>query len=219
MAAAYLLTRVAAREKAQANEVQEVFGTLARMSGTDIGPLVQVLEYSSRLEFLYKIVEDTQNTIRFIDTKAAFCVTLLSAMAAGALQVRHEPTLIHRILFAVFMVSVAVSVLICLRTIFPTIKPHGLQVGARGPKFFITHNRRHQWILHTLKNDVGSVLSETHESYVAKFAASSDADLLSSMCDEVLMISLIRQIKSDRLHAAMYSVVGALAVFVVLMLV
>src|SRR6202030_2726097 len=67
------------------------FDTLAPMS--DLAPLIQVLEYSSRLEFLYKIVEDTQNTIRFIDTKAAFCLTLLSAMAAGALQRPHQPTL------------------------------------------------------------------------------------------------------------------------------
>ncbi len=189
------------------------------MSGTDLGPLVQVLEYSSRLEYLYKIVEDTQNTIRFIDTKAAFCVTLLSAMAAGALQVAHAPTPGHRILFVIFMVAVAGSVLICLRTIFPTIKPHGLHVGARGPKFFIGHNKRHHWILHTLRSNVANVLDETHESYVAKFTASTDSDLLSSMCDEVLMISLIRQVKSDRLHAAMFSVVGALIVFVVLMLV
>ena len=52
------------------------------MSDSDLVPavekLVLQLEHSSRLEFLYKAVEDTQNTIRFIDTKAAFFVTLLS---------------------------------------------------------------------------------------------------------------------------------------------
>ena len=185
---------------------------------TDLQPLVEVLEYSSRLEFLYKIVEDTQNTIRFIDTKAAFCVTLLSAMAAGALQSAHPPTHFHRVAFVVFIIALAISLLICLRVIFPTIKPHGLHLGARGPKFFIGHNKAHHWILHTVKNNVANVLSETHESYVNTFHASSDQDLLSSMCDEVLMISLIRQIKSDRLHAAMFSVVAALGVFVVLIL-
>jgi hypothetical protein len=184
---------------------------------SDLAPLIQVLEYSSRLEFLYKIVEDTQNTIRFIDTKAAFCLTLLSAMAAGALQRPHQPTLTHRILFIIFIVAVAISILICLRIIFPTIKPHGLQSGARGPKFFIGDSKRRHWLLHTIKSNLGNVLSETHETYVAKFTSATDADLLSSMCDEVLMISLIRQIKSDRLHAAMFSVIAALVVFVVLM--
>jgi hypothetical protein len=184
---------------------------------SDLAPLIQVLQYSSRLEFLYKIVEDTQNTIRFIDTKAAFCLTLLSAMAAGALQRPHQPTLTHRVLFAIFIVAVALSVLICLRVIFPTIKPHGLHLGARGPKFFISNNKRHAWLIHTLSTNTDKVFTETHETYFAKFASATDADLLSSMCDEVLSISLIRQIKGDRLHAAMFSVVFALVVFVVLM--
>lgn len=46
----------------------------------------EIYQYTSRLEFLFKVVEDTQNTIRFLDTKAAFCVTLLTAMMAAAFQ-------------------------------------------------------------------------------------------------------------------------------------
>jgi hypothetical protein len=129
-----------------------------------------------------------------------------------------QPTLHHRILFILFIVAVAIAVLICLRTIFPTIKPHGLHLGARGPKFFIGNSNRHHWLLRTIKSNLDNVLSETHETYLAKFASATDADLLSSMCDEVLMISLIRQIKSDRLHAAMFSVVAALTLFVVLII-
>ena len=54
------------------------------MPECDVSEIVRQMEYGSRLEFLYKAVEDTQNTIRFLDTKAAFCVTLLSGMAAVA---------------------------------------------------------------------------------------------------------------------------------------
>jgi hypothetical protein len=181
------------------------------MCGTDRPSLLARPDLSTRLEFLYKIVEDTQSTIRFIDTKAVFCVTLLLGMVAAALQIPHTSAhLPDRVLFSGFMIVVAAALLICLRVIFPTIKAHDLKLESRGPHFFIGQNHRHQWILHTLRNRVDNVLNESLDSYLTKVAAASDFDLLSSMCDEVLMISLVRQVKSDRLHAAMLSVAGAL---------
>ena len=78
----------------------------------------------NRLHFLYQVVEDTQNTIRFIDTKAVFCVTLLSGMAAVVLQRPHVTELDH-ILLPGFLAIIVLSLLVCMRVIFPTIKPSG----------------------------------------------------------------------------------------------
>ena len=196
------------------------------MSETDLAPalekLLLQLEHSSRLEFLYKAVEDTQNTIRFIDTKAAFCVTLLSGMAAGVLQGHRAPhTDAQKALLAVFIAAVALSLLVCLRVIFPVIKPHSdhsLHTDRTIPKFFISHHRSHHWLRHTFSSSVADVLSENRGSYTTALTGAEDQDLLIAMCDEVVMISLIRQIKSDRLHAAMYSLAGTIAVFAVVML-
>ena len=172
----------------------------------------------SRLNFLYKMVEDTQGTIRFIDTKAAFCVTLLSAMTAAALQRPPTPTALHRALFLAFMSLVLLSLLICLRVIFPTIKPSASIFGSTGPKFYIGHNKAHHWILHTIKDRVGEVLAETHTTFLQEMSEATDYDLLNSMCDEVLMIALIRQVKSDRLHAAMFSIAATVLLFATLMI-
>jgi len=196
------------------------------MSDTDLAPalekLLLQLEHSSRLEFLYKAVEDTQNTIRFIDTKAAFCVTLLSGMAAGVLQGHRVPhTDVQKALLAVFLLAVALSLLVCLRVIFPVIKPHSdhsLHTTRTIPKFFISHHRSHHWLRHTLSSSVADVLCENRGSYTAALSGAEDQDLLIAMCDEVVMISLIRQIKSDRLHAAMYSLAATIAVFAAVML-
>jgi hypothetical protein len=193
------------------------------MSDTDLAPalekLLLQLEHSSRLEFLYKAVEDTQNTIRFIDTKAAFCVTLLSGMAAGVLQGHRVP---HTdVQMAVFLLAVALSLLVCLRVIFPVIKPHSdhsLHTTRTIPKFFLSHHRSHHWLRHTFSSSVADVLSESRGSYTAALSGAEDQDLLIAMCDEVVMISLIRQIKSDRLHAAMYSLAATIAVFAAVML-
>lgn len=186
----------------------------------------QMLEhevYTSRLNFLYKSVEDTQNTIRFIDTKAAFCVTLLSGLVAGVLQGSRgsEHSRLHEVFLLLFMIAIVFTLLTCLRVIFPVIKPHTAPPSHRErplPKFFISHHRDHHWIRHSFSNSVDGVLSEDHDSYMGAVAGSTDEDLLHSMCDEVLMISLIRQIKSDRLHTAMFSLTAAVVLFPAAML-
>jgi hypothetical protein len=187
-----------------------------------VAAIARQMEHNSRLEFLYKAVEDTQNTIRFIDTKAAFCVTLLSGMAAGVLQGHHAPhTDLQKLLLAVFIAAVALSLMVCLQVIFPVIKPHSdptPHTDRTVPKFFIGHHPAHHWIRHTLSSSVDDVLCEDRTSYTAALFGASDDDLLHAMCDEVLMISLIRQIKSDRLHTAMYSIAGTIVLFGAVML-
>jgi hypothetical protein len=184
-----------------------------------VSQLYEIFELSSRLEFLYKAVEDTQNTIRFIDTKAAFCVTLLSGMAAGALQgTRTFHFAAHEFLFLAFFAAIGLSLFICLRVIFPVIKPHSAKSSRELPKFFIHQHKSHHWIRHTFSNSVDDVLCDDHDSYTKTLAKASDMDLVTAMCDELLMVSLIRQIKSDRLHTAMFSLVLAVALFLGVML-
>jgi hypothetical protein len=175
------------------------------------------VDYTSRLYFLYKAVDDTQNSIRFIDTKAAFCVTLLSGMAAVALRggpVEMKP--LHRVALILFLVSVGLTLLICLRVIFPVTKPPSALSPANGgvlPKYFIPHRKGHRWVRHIFSGSVENVLADDHASYTAALGAANDEEIFLSMCDELLMVSLIRQIKSDRLQAAMLSLVLAIAFF------
>ena len=191
--------------------------TEQRFAG-QIAKLTEEGELGSRLTFLYKVVEDTQNTIRFLDTKAAFCVPLLSAMVAGALQHPATPTRHHHDLFVAFMVGVTLTLLVCMRVIFPTIQPSTNLLGSRGPHFYIGHNKAHHWLLHTLRDHVGNVLSKNHKTYLADLEQATDQDLLSSMCDEVLMVALIRQVKSDRLHTALFCLTGTVFLFLAVML-
>ncbi len=176
-------------------------------------------DFSTRLEFLYRAVEDTQQTIRFIDTKAAFCVTLLSGMVAGALQgspLAHHGRVLHNVCLFLFLCAVGLSLLVCLRVIFPVIKPHSatpLPSGRVAPKFFVHQAKGHHWLRHTFSNSVDDVLAEDHDSYTTTMATATSADLAVAMCDELLMVSLIRQIKSDRLHTAMYSLILAIGSF------
>jgi hypothetical protein len=169
--------------------------------------MVEQPDYTSRLLFLYYLVTDVQGTIRFLDTKAAFCVTLLTAMMAAAFQLSiSHPRFphVHTFLLAAFGVLTLVCASICVRVIFPTIHHQGsFSIGDPAfPSFFIVPKwkRRHFW--DTLGNRLPEGMEATHATYVASMMGASDADLVQSMCDEVVTVSALRQVKSDRLHLA-----------------
>lgn len=188
---------------------------------TEVIAVVRQNEFSERISFLYKVVEDTQNTVRFLDTKAAFCVTLFSGMAAGALQHKGTHIALHHVMFVSFLVVVILGLLVCMRVIFPVIKPlkcPPMDHGRPLPKFFVHSHHEHHWVRHTFSNSVDNVLCEDHDSYTATMQGAQDHDLLVTMCDEVLMIALVRQIKSDRLHTAMYFLAIGVLMFGAVML-
>jgi hypothetical protein len=167
----------------------------------------RTFENTGRLEFLFKVVEDTQNTIRFLDTKAAFCVTLLTAMMLATLQFSnfHRPyPHAHLFLVGVFAIFALICLSLCVRVIFPTVHLQGAFSGtvAAGPAFFLVPKQQRHRLRDILSNRQPNELETTHASYTASVLAASDLDLVRSMCDEVVTISFLRQVKSDRLHLA-----------------
>jgi hypothetical protein len=197
-------------------------GATSKIEASSEAPSVQRpetnLDMHNRLEFLYQIIEDTQETVRFIDTKAAFCVTLLSGMAAVSIQHQGSRPALHYVLFALFMAAEVCSILVCLRVIFPTVKPHINKGAPAKPRFYIAHNKAHHWILHTLANPSDNILAESKVSYFESLKQATDEDLMSSLADTVLTLAFIRQIKSDRLHAAMFCLIASVFLFAAIML-
>ncbi len=173
----------------------------------------------NRLHCLHWAIDDTQETVRFLDTKAAFCVTLLSGMVAVALEHPLEGAFTRHILFPIFIVVVACSLMVSLRVIFPIILPHGTSGAPASPKFFIGHNKGHHWIRHTLRNPRRNVLSENTTTYLDSLHSADDNALLASMSETVVILASIRQIKSDRLHSAMYCLAAAIVLFGAIMMI
>jgi len=162
---------------------------------------------TSKLFFLYNVVIDAQGTIRFLDTKAAFCVTLLTAMAAAAFQFsnsHHRFPQAHLGFLGMFALLALACLSICMRVIFPTVHLQGSfsATGASEPPFFLVPKSQRHRLRDTLGNQPPEGLEVTHATYLATMMAASDADLVRSMCDEVVTISFLRQVKSDRLHLA-----------------
>lgn len=173
-------------------------------------------EYSTRLEFLYRIVTDSQETIRFLDTKAAFCVTLLTAMMAaafGPLAQMHRFHQVHAVALGVFAATTLLTLALCLKVIFPTVHLQGTfsATGPASPTFFLPHKRSRYRIVRSVWNAGEYPLSIPHDQYQASVVGAHDIDLVHSMCDEVITVSVLRQVKSDRLRAAILGLM--LAVF------
>jgi hypothetical protein len=164
-------------------------------------------DYTSKLFFLYNVVADVQGTIRFLDTKAALCATLLTAMTAAAFQFssgHHRFPHAHLVFLGVYGLMAMVCLSICLRVIFPTVHRQGSfsVAGPAEPAFFLVPKGQRHRLRDTLGNQPPTGLETTHATYLASMMAATDADLVHSMCDEVVTISFLRQVKSDRLHLA-----------------
>jgi hypothetical protein len=177
-------------------------------------------EYSTRLEFLYRIVSDSQETIRFLDTKAAFCVTLLTAMMAAAFGPLSRPHVFHTAhLFALglFAATIFLTLALCLKVIFPTVHLQGTfsATGPSSPTFFLPHKADPYRILNSVWNASGYPLSISHDKYQASVVNARDIDLVHSLCDEVITVSALRQVKSDRLRAAILGLTLAVVFFFV----
>jgi hypothetical protein len=179
--------------------------------------LLRPREHESRLQFLYNVVRDTQETIRFLDTKAGFCVTLLTAMMAvtfGPLSHGLHGGRAHHTLLAVFAAATVFTLAMCLRVIFPTIHPQG-QFSASGPAapaFFLPHTKNRS-VVRAVWPSGTNPLAVTHDAYTADVLKADDADLVRSLCDEVIVVSAIRQLKADRLHVAIVSLFVVVALF------
>jgi hypothetical protein len=176
-------------------------------------------EHESRLEFLYSVVRDTQDTIRFLDTKAGFCVTLLTAMMAAAFGPLSHPTnyrYLHGAGISAFTLTTLFALMMCLRVIFPTIHLQGTfsESGAAKPAFFLPPKEGRSKI-QALWGGSASPLGITHDNYTADVLKANDTELVRSMCDEVIIVSAIRQLKSDRLHTAIVTLFVAMALFFV----
>lgn len=179
--------------------------------------LLRLKEHESRLQFLYGVVRDTQETIRFLDTKAGFCVTLLTAMMAvtfGPLSHGLHGGPVHHVLLTLFALSTLFTLAMCLRVIFPTIHLQGTfsASGPMSPAFFLPHKKKRS-VVQAIWSVGTNPLAISHDQYTAEVMKADDADLVRSMCDEVIVISAIRQLKADRLHVAIVSLFVVVTLF------
>lgn len=176
--------------------------------------------------FLYKALDDAQSTIRSLDTKAGVGVVVLGAMLGRVLE--HDQLAAIRsagpysaaiaAIFALLAVSAAV---LAFRTVFPMINPAAnvsLPDGLR-PAFFVTKLQPCGFCRLFSSDPRFARLSETHESYSAQLVNATEDSIEKTLAAEVLKVSFIRQMKTDRLVAFAKVLIATVIVFTALLLI
>ena len=175
-------------------------------------------------EFLFKIIEDNQSTIRSIDTKAGFAIAVLGAMIGKALDSgRLSAALtsgrsLQIVLALSFSLLAVYSAALAFKTVLPMINPAenvSIPSGLR-PPFFINQFKIERYLHLFLSSKQYASLEETHASYSSAVSKASAADIESVLAAEVLKLSFIRQMKTDRLTALAVALVITVITFIVL---
>src|SRR6266403_1415594 len=183
-------------------------------------------DFDKQLEFLYKAHEDNQNLIRFLDAKAAFAVAILAAMVNKVLSGvglyfpwGAQPHWRQILVLGFGLTALIASTLVVL-ILFPITNPAlnvRLIAATNGPTFFLTQLNPRRWLRIFSRSPNYSRLAQEHSDYLNQVTAVSNAVLLQSLSGEVLKVSYIRQIKTDRLRAVTIVLASCAICFVLLM--
>jgi hypothetical protein len=182
---------------------------------------------SHTLTFLYKIVDDNQETIRFLDTKAGFGIAVLGAIVGKVLFDQdqltafksHGPMVLA--LSVAFALVVVLSAFLGFKTVHPTINP-AQNVSFPDdlePKFFIYKFSCCRFLRLFSNSKKFATLETTHTAYCAALRESTPEKLESIVAAEVLKLSFIRQMKMDRLRAFAWALIVTVILFTALMFV
>lgn len=175
-------------------------------------------------EFLYKVLDDAQGTIRSLDAKAGVGIVVLGAMLGGVLE-REQVVVIRAggwiawTVASIFAVLATLAAVLAFRTIFPMINPaENVSVpGHLRPAFFIAEfSQARIWRLFS-SSPRFSKLAETHESYTSALLGASSERIEEIMAAEVLKVSFIRQMKTDRLAGFAKVLTGTVLIFILLL--
>lgn len=177
----------------------------------------------ARLEFLYKAIEDTQNTIRFIDAKAAFAAAIIGYVADKLVNNLHhylpwnaQPTW-RELLFAVSAFFTFIAATLIFKILFPTVNPveHVHAPKNLTPEFFVTPLHPKSLLALWSGHKTFSKLRRSHRDYMHSLRQPSES-LEETLAGELLKTSYIREIKMLRLAGLGCAMLIALILFVAL---
>jgi hypothetical protein len=187
------------------------------------GPEQLTPDANQQLAFLYKALDDNQGLIRFLDTKAGFAIALLSAMVGKVLSDIGSngfgfTSLWRASLLCAFAFCTVAAVLIVSRILFPVSNPtrNCRLLQGTDPQFFFSELQPRRFRRIFTSSPRCSSLAQDHAEYFERIIAADAAVLLRVMSGEVLKVSYVRQIKTDRLKWLTFCVLGCALLFILL---
>ncbi|HVG90947.1 MAG TPA: hypothetical protein VNB54_05605, partial [Alphaproteobacteria bacterium] len=119
-----------------------------------------------------------------------------------------------------FAVLIIISAVIGFRTVFPTVNPKDNVSFPDNlePKFFIAKFKPNRFLRYFSSNKKFAMLETTHAAYCDALGQANAENLVKIAAAEVLKLSFIRQLKTDRLGAFSKVLIGTVVGFIFLTL-
>jgi protein-S-isoprenylcysteine O-methyltransferase Ste14 len=175
-----------------------------------------------KIEFLYKALEDTQQTTRFVDTKTSvttFVVGFIVAILSTGLSDFSDyfwnmPPRIQAI-FIILILSVVIFIALtihcAIQVVFPKTNPseHVVKTTALKNLFYLNEIK---------KNNGITVIHPTYEDYILAFNSITGAeDIICELAYELQKVSYIRESKIAKVREMKYYLRVTLAVLPLLL--
>jgi hypothetical protein len=167
----------------------------------------------NRVNFLSSAIADTQELIRFIDTKSTVVISILGAYIVAYFSVLDKIVanfslygngfIISLIVFLIFLI---LTILITVRIIKPTNNPlENIKLGRNTDipslKFYVSPNDYSKDDFFAFYNSKKFKLPKTLEEYLSEL---NETEIIASLSFELLKVSYIRNVKSDRFNTLMW---------------
>lgn len=163
--------------------------------------LSQMENNNKQFDFLLAGIADTQEIIRFTDTKAALAVVVLGGMMAvifSKLSIICDSycqyELYLKILLWVVLGALSIVVFYITRVVMPIHKVYGSKNIK--PRFYIVTNKNWRYFLCPSAIKIPTSIKK-HQEDIKK---ATESDINNSLICELYTVSYIRDVKSLRLH-------------------
>ena len=167
-----------------------------------------------KIDFLNNAINDTQELIRFIDTKLTVAITIVGALLAVLLSTVEKVITYNNyysdwfwIFLSVLIVLLIACFIIIIKIIVPTSNPNDNidfgNVSIPTLKFYLAKNKYNSKLFCFYYSSKHS-LEESLETYLTILDSADEQSMINILACEKFKLNYIRNIKSDRLRWLTY---------------
>lgn len=164
----------------------------------------------NKINFLNSAITDTQDLIKFIETKTAFAITILISyiyvfftLFKEIINYSNYFSCYFWCFLSAFIICLTICIITVVKIINPTNNPcNNIELDNKPIpklKFFLAGNNYYNQF-YPFYNSNNHKLSESYKVYYKSIVKINDKDIVKTLSFELLKVSFIRNIKNDRLN-------------------
>lgn len=187
------------------------------------------MENEKKIEFLYNAISDAQDLIKYIESKTAIIIAILTGYIATfffsiEIIIKYDEywSWAFWICFLTFIISLSITLWIVGRLVFPIRNPiANININSSqitNIQYYIANNLYDSKWAFLFFNSKKNKLEKDYSTYLTEIGSMSDEILIQSLSQELLKISYIRNIKNDRFRILVTFLIITTVFFIVLLL-